>query len=68
MVGCTSQAGRSITKINQYNQHLNVTTVFISNNISLSSLESDPTVEYVEKPVTATKRKQSGGEEQGINH
>ena len=30
------------------------------------SLEPDPTVDYMEKPGTATKRKQTGGEEQGI--
>ena len=45
---------------------LNIATVLDIH--AFSSLESDPTVAYVEEPVTATKRKRSGGEEQGINH
>ena len=67
MVSCISQA-RSITEINT-NNTFKLLLFEISNNTSRSSLES-PTLEYVEKPVTATtrKRKQSGGEEQGINH
>ena len=65
MVSCTSQARRSITEINTTNT-FKLLLFEISNNTSLSSLES-PTVEYVEKPVTG-KRKQLEGEEQGINH
>ena len=63
-----SQARKSTTEINTTNTS-KLPLFEVSNNSSISSLES-PTLEYVEMLVTATtgKRRQSGGEEQGINH
>ena len=64
MVSCTSHYhGNNTTNTVPQNCHCLMYLHF-----HFQSLESDPTVEYVEKPVTATKRKRSGGEEQGINH